>query len=121
MTKKKDSDPTRELRESANKIWLAGLGALATAEEEGSRLFRNLVDRGKSFESKTRGQVDKAGDVARDAKEKASSAFGRLGDEVDERITAAIHRLGVPTRDEIASLTSRIEELTAKIEKLKKG
>ena len=121
MAKKKEGDVPRDLRDSANKIWLAGLGALATAEEEGGKLFRNLVEKGKGFESKTREQVDKAGDRVQEAREKAGSVIERLGDEVDERIAAAVHRLGVPTREEISSLTQRIEELTAKVERLKKG
>src|SRR4030081_2153457 len=45
-----------ELKDSAHKIWLAGLGALAAAEQEGTKVFNRLVDRGREVES--RGKVD---------------------------------------------------------------
>ena len=50
-TKKKESVPD-EFRKSAHRIWLAGLGALSAAEEEGSKLFHMLVDRGTEYEAK---------------------------------------------------------------------
>ena len=40
-----------DARESAHRIWLAGLGALAKAEEEGSKLFKNLVREGERYET----------------------------------------------------------------------
>ena len=43
-----------ELKDSAHRIWLAGLGALAAAEEEGVKVFSRLVDRGRDVESRTR-------------------------------------------------------------------
>jgi polyhydroxyalkanoate synthesis regulator phasin len=54
---------------------------------------------------------------------KAESTIGDLGDKVgsklDETLTATLHRLGVPTREEIRTLTLRVEELNAKVEQLK--
>ena len=112
-----------ELKDSVHRIWLAGLGALAAAEEEGSKLFSRLVDRGRDVESKGKDEVDKVGDKVRievdKAKAKAESAFEGWGDKLDEKLTAALHRLGVPTRDEIHNLTQRVEELNSKVEHLK--
>src|SRR5215208_3927389 len=98
-----------DLAESAHRIWLAGLGALAAAEEEGSKVFNRLVDRGKDVETRGKQQVQ-------DVRGRAESAWGGVGDKVDEKITAALHRLGVPTRDEIRELTRKVEELNAKVE-----
>ena len=112
-----------ELMESAHRIWLAGLGALATAEAEGTKMFSRLVERGKDVE--TRGK-DAAADFkeqaksrVEDAKTQASNTWSDLGDKVDETLTNALHRLGVPTREEIRSLTQKIEALNAKVEQLK--
>jgi len=112
-----------ELKDSVHRIWLAGLGALAAAEEEGSKLFSKLVDRGRDVESKGKVEVDKVGDKVRSevdkAKAKAESAFENWGEKFDEKLTSALHRLGVPTRDEIHNLTRRVEELNSKVENLK--
>lgn len=133
MAKKKQqgkADLPDEVRESAQKIWLAGLGAFAAAEEEGGKLFRRLVEKGESFEARGREQVeratgrvrDAAGKVKgapRDASARATSSLERLSEEVDERVGAALHRLGVPSRAEIRELNQRIAELSEKVERLK--
>jgi poly(hydroxyalkanoate) granule-associated protein len=112
-----------ELKESVHRIWLAGLGALAAAEEEGSKIFSRLVERGKDVEAKGKVEVDKVNEKVRvevdKAKAKAESAFENWGEKLDEKLNAALHRLGVPTREEIRTLTQRVEELNAKIEQLR--
>ena len=112
-----------ELKESVHRIWLAGLGALAAAEEEGAKLFSRLVDRGRDVESRGKVEVDRvkaeAEKFGSQFKSKAETAFENWGGKFDETLTAALHRLGVPTRDEIRNLTQRVEELNAKIEQLK--
>ena len=57
--------------------------------------------------------------IGSQVKSKAESAFENWGGKFDETLTSALHRLGVPTRDEIRNLTQRVEELNAKIEQLK--
>jgi poly(hydroxyalkanoate) granule-associated protein len=112
-----------ELMDSAHRIWLAGLGALAAAEQEGSKVFSRLVERGRDVEARGKEQATDAKEQAKskfeDVKNQASNAWSGLGDKVDETLTAALHRLGVPTRDEIRSLTQKIEELNAKVDQLK--
>lgn len=105
-----------ELLDSARRVWLAGLGALATAGEEGARAFSRLVERGKDVEHKSR---DTAGQSYEKAKEAAKSTWSDLGNTLDETLAATLHRLGVPTRDEIRTLTQRVEELSSKIEQLR--
>ncbi|HSS77676.1 MAG TPA: phasin family protein [Thermoanaerobaculia bacterium] len=112
-----------DLKDSVHRIWLAGLGALAAAEEEGSKLFSKLVDRGRDVESKGKVEVDKVNEKVRSgvdkAKAKAESAFENWGEKFDEKLTSALHRLGVPSRDEIHNLTKRVEDLSSKVENLK--
>lgn len=117
MTKKTtgDKDIRGELRESAHRIWLAGLGALAVAEEEGGKMFQNLVDRGKDWEEKRKDEAESRWSEGR------SRVRGKIDDieqELEDRIAHAMHRFGVPSRDEIRDLSDRVEELTEKIDKL---
>lgn len=107
----KKSTTQEDLRESAHKIWLAGLGALATAEEQGEKLFRHLVEKGENLESQGREGV-------KEAKGRVESAWGDVEGKLDEAVAGVLHRLGVPTRDEIQTLTERIEELNAKVQEL---
>lgn len=118
---KKSKEMQDELRESAHKIWLAGMGALAVAGEEGKTLFQTLVAKGEEIESRSKGQVDKVKGKLQDAKAGVGVMLGRLQEGVDEQVSAALAKLGVPTRKEIAALTKRLEELSKAIEKMKKA
>ncbi len=122
MAKAKKSTLQNDVRDSAYKVWLAGLGALATAEEEGSRLFKNLVKKGEGLDKRAKKQVDKMQSSVEDRVESAlasaESTFGKLGKGFDEKVADALGRLGVPSRMEIQKLTRRIEQLTKKVDEL---
>ncbi|HYN19816.1 MAG TPA: phasin family protein [Thermoanaerobaculia bacterium] len=105
-----------ELKESAHRIWLAGLGALSAAGEEGGKMFDRLVDRGREYENKGR---DEAKKQYEGAKSSAEDLWNTWSEKLDESVTKALHRMGVPSRDEIRNLTKRVEELNAKVEMLK--
>lgn len=127
-TKKQDSDIKDEIKVQAEKVWLAGLGALATAEEEGGKLFRGLMKKGESIEKKGLAQFDKlkakVETVAEAAKDRAGEAWGKVEDKVedvedrlDDRVAGVLRKIGVPSKNEIATLTRRVEELTLLVEK----
>lgn len=111
-----------EVLDSAHKIWLAGLGTVKTVGDEGTDLFNRLVERGKDVES--RGRKELAGvrkelkKVADKASSKVETRVDDLGERVDRQVTNALHRFGVPTRDEIKTLTRRVEELSHKVDRI---
>ena len=124
MAKKKTEKSFQaEVLESAHKIWLAGLGALAVAEQEGTKAFKTLVDKGEEFEAKGIESMRKvAGDVSDmtdKAKASVEAAMDKAGGTFDGKVADALKRLGVPSRSEIAQLTKRVEDLTASVEKLR--
>ncbi len=123
MTKKTQKDLQKDVKESAHKIWLAGLGALATAEEEGGKLFKNLIKKGEDFEKRGKKAFksvrDQVEDKVEGAVESAESTWSKIGDTFDEKVAGTLKRLGVPTRMEIQKLTRRVEELTRKVDELK--
>lgn len=120
-TKKTSGIPM--LRGSAQNIWLAGLGAFALAGEEGSKLFRTLVKKGQTVEKVNKGRLQKmitrVEDRVEDLRTDANGAFDKLTTPLDNGVTTALHRIGVPTRKEIMQLTRRVEELTRTVERSK--
>lgn len=122
MAKKKIAveDLHKNMKDSAQKIWLAGLGALATAEEEGGKLFKNLVKRGEAYESKAKGKLEglrgQVEGVAGKARQSATGAWDRVEEAWDDKVAGTLRRIGVPSKDEISNLTRRVEELTALVE-----
>jgi len=48
-----DSQLASSVKESAQQIWLAGMGAFSKAQEEGSKVFESLVKEGLTLQRKT--------------------------------------------------------------------
>lgn len=93
------------MKESAQQIWLAGLGAFAKAQQEGGRLFETLVKEGAELHK--RGPMDAGAQFAQ-AAAKAAQPLEAL---FEERVAKALARLGTPTADEVAALRERIDHL----------
>jgi poly(hydroxyalkanoate) granule-associated protein len=117
--KKKTKEVQSDMKESAHKIWLAGLGAMAVAEEEGGRLFKSLVEKGEGIEGRGKEHVDKAKGTFNGVKTAAESYWETFERTIDDKLTAVIRRIGVPTKDEIETLTKKVEDLTKSVEKLR--
>lgn len=116
-----------EVRDGAYKAWLAGLGTVALVETEGKslvddgkKMFTDLVERGRKFEDRSKKEMDKATQEAkkevRTVKGRVEQGVDELTEQVDKRIATTLHRMGIPTRNEIHNLTARVEELTARLE-----
>ena len=104
MANKKKNVPT-DVRESAHKIWLAGLGALSVAEDEGSKLFKRLVKEGEGFEKRGKDRMQKVQDTVEtkvdDVRDAAETTWDRLGSNFDERVRfdSQAPRSAEPPRD----------------------
>ena len=111
-----------KVKESANQIWLAGLGAYSKAEQEGGKLFDALVQDGEKLEAKTRALVDKPLNVAKETVEtvraRATGSWEKVEKAFDLRVSKALHRLNIPTRSDVDELHSRMEELADEIRRV---
>jgi len=106
------------VRASTQQIWLAGLGAFAKAQAEGGKVFEALVKEGESVQAKTRKVAE---DKVVDLSAKASGTWDKLETVFEDRVARALHSMGVPTRQDIASLTERVTALTEAVERLSAG
>lgn len=102
------------VRQPVEKIWLAGLGALALTEEEGGKLFKSLVKKGQGFEKDMKPRLEEAIDATRHA---PGNAMARIEGSVNDTVAGVLRRIGVPSRKEITSLTRRVEGLATVLEK----
>lgn len=117
---------SKTIRDSAQQIWLAGLGAFGKAQEEGGKVFEALVKEGRSIESQTRKLAEaklaqftqQVGKTAGEAGGKATQTWDKLEQVFEDRVARALGKLGVPTNRDIQALTKRIEELNASVRKL---
>ncbi len=114
------------IKDSAQQIWLAGLGAFSKAQEEGSKVFEALVKEGstiqmrsKAFTEEKFGEVTgKVTKVAGDVAKQATQSWDKLETVFEERVARALSRLGVPTSKDVAELIARIEALNESVQSL---
>lgn len=103
------------VRESAQQIWLAGLGAYSTAQKEGNKVFKALVKEGKVIQSLTQ----KAAEARfREAAARAAGTRRKLEQILEDSVARSLKRFGVPAREGVDTLSKRVVELTALVDKL---
>ena len=113
----------RSLGESAQHVWMAGIGALGRAQTEGSRLFASLVEEGEELERRARTAAsDRADDVMEavgsgvdDVRGRAEDTWERWEKALDERMQRALSRMGVPSRDDVSELERKVGTLEAEL------
>jgi len=120
------SNLPNELTERGREIWLAGLGALSRVEEEGDKVFKTLVDRGRDYEDKRRRQIDDATSslkkrqdaLTSDVSQRIDDATKTVEDVVNRTVNSTLGRIGVPTRHEVQGLSDKVGELSRKLDAL---
>jgi poly(hydroxyalkanoate) granule-associated protein len=118
---KSESHLAKTVRDSAQQIWLAGLGAFSKAQEEGSKVFDALVKEGETLHKKTRGVAEAkvaevtgtVGKAASRAQSAATETWDKLEQVFEDRVARSLKRLGVPTAREVEALAKRVEQLSA--------
>lgn len=125
------------VKESAQQIWLAGLGAFAKAQEEGGRVFDALVQEGTTLQRKTQtlaeeklgaastqlsaqvaARLIEVGQKVDQVSAKATGQWDRLETIFEERVARALTQLGVPQSAEVRELSARVEQLSAQLAEL---
>ncbi|HUL17820.1 MAG TPA: phasin family protein [Steroidobacteraceae bacterium] len=125
-----DGTVQAQLLEIVSQIWLAGLGAVSKAQKGAPKLLHELVTEGARVHADTREAAEKAlqgvmGDVQSTLNEKMSQVRGKATDAFENlekvfqtRVHRALNQLGVPSADEVESLSKRVHALNVNIEKL---
>ena len=112
----------KSITESAQQIWLAGMGAFSKAQAEGGKVFEALMKEGMALQKKTQGLAEerisavtsKMTTVAGGVTDKAGAQWDKLESIFEARVAKALNRLGVPSRQDIDALIKRIDELSAR-------
>lgn len=120
-----DNALAQTIKDSAQQIWLAGMGAFAKAQAEGTQTFEKLIKDGLSLQKKTQGLAeDKISEVtgkmtamAGEVTAKAGQHWDKLESIFEQRTAKAMGRLGVPSATDMAALKARIEKLEAALGK----
>ncbi|CAI8841124.1 MULTISPECIES: phasin family protein [Pseudomonas] len=118
-----------DVKSYARKIWLAGLGAYAKVGQEGSDYFQELIKAGQTVEKKGKKAVTEKLEAANaeidEAKSEVSSFKGRVEVQLDKvekafdsRVASALNRIGIPSKHDVETLSAKLDELTALLERV---
>lgn len=111
------------IKDSAQQIWLAGLGAFSKAQAEGGKAFETLVKEGLSIQRKTQAVAEerineatsRMSSMANDIGSKAAGQWDKLENIFEDRVAKALNKLGVPSARDIDALIERIDALSAAV------
>jgi len=109
--------------------WPTGLHALARAQQEGAKVFENLLKQGQGLEQRTKqAAADTAaaarGAVSAKAKEMQQIAGGtwdKLEQVFEDRVARALSKLGIYTQNDIQRLADRVDALSEAVNELLKA
>ena len=124
-----DSALAGQVKDSAQQIWLAGMGAFSRAQAEGTKVFEALVKEGTTLQKKTTSAAEdkitevtsRMSSMAGDVQAKAGQHWDKLEGIFEERTAKALNKLGVPSAKDVDALMARIDDLAAKVAKLSKA
>lgn len=117
------------VKESAQQIWLAGLGAFSKAQEEGGKVFEALVKEGMTIQRRTQSAAEeklteattRMTSMASELSNKATGQWDKLESIFEDRVSRALRKLGVPTGGEVEALMQRVEELDRTVAAMRRG
>jgi poly(hydroxyalkanoate) granule-associated protein len=126
MSTKNPFDPAAmsdNVKEQAQQIWLAGLGAFSKAQEDGTKAFEKLVSDGITMQRKVHTTAEeklaeatqKVTQAASTLNERATGQWGKLEGIFEERVAKALHGLGLPSAAEMKALHARVAALEAQL------
>ena len=123
MASSLSEQPTaKQVMESAQQIWLAGLGAFSKAQNEGRKVFEGLVSQGEKLEQRTRHVAESTLETAKEQASKtigmASGKFDKLEQVFENRVHKSLNRLGVLTSKDVEALSGQVAELSEAVRAL---
>jgi poly(hydroxyalkanoate) granule-associated protein len=112
---------SQAMRESAQKIWLAGLGAYERAKSDGPKMFENLVEQGRNLGVKAREGADQALRAMREGAYSGAGRWDKLEQVFEDRVAKSLQRLGVLTSKEVDDLSRQVKDLNDNVRNLMRG
>ncbi len=112
--KSNGAEERNPMLDAARKVLLAGIGAVALAQEEIEDFVNRLIERGEIAEKDGKKLVREVIDRRKKDAEKAE-------DQVTKRAEEILDRMSVPTKADIDTLGDKIAALSKKVDELKKA
>ncbi|MCU1717854.1 phasin family protein [Pseudomonas sp. 5P_3.1_Bac2] len=115
----------------ARSVWLAGLGAYVKVGQEGLGYFKSLVKSGEGIENQGKKLFDKQLEAANEqlgsvkvslvsnvdnVKNQVENKLEKLEKAFDNRVASALNRIGIPSKQDVETLSAKLDVLSALLE-----
>lgn len=97
--------------ETARKVLLASVGAMALAQEEIEDFVHRLIERGEIAETDGRKLME-------EIRDRRKTNLGKAEDMVTRRLEYMLKRLSIPTKADVETLNDRISSLSKKLDEM---
>jgi poly(hydroxyalkanoate) granule-associated protein len=106
-----------QMLEMARRVLLAGIGAVALAQEEMEEFVNKLVERGEIAEQDGRRLMK---DLVARRKKQADEASADSEEQFEQRMEEILTRMDIPSKSDIDELGKKVTALSRKVDQLKK-
>ena len=106
-----DLNSSNTLFQTARKVLLASVGAMALAQDEIEDFVNRLIERGEIAETDGR-------KLMQEIKERRKANMGKAEDLFSSRTVSMIKRLNIPTKADIETLSEKIATLSKKMDEI---
>ncbi|MBF5004033.1 phasin family protein [Diaphorobacter caeni] len=111
-------------KESAEQIWLAGLGAFSKAQQEGGKVFNVLVQDGLALQRQAQAMAQEQLQAASSRlegltskmSERAAEPLDKLESLFEQRVAKALQRMGIPSARDLEALQAHIDALSRELQ-----
>jgi poly(hydroxyalkanoate) granule-associated protein len=121
-----------DVSEKSREIWLAGLGVFSTVEEEGEKLFKRFVEKGKeleekgeTFEKRAKERVDSVTSYVGEKTDQLTKEVSKLSETVptyfEDKLKSALSKFGASSQSQVKELNDKVDQLTEKVNELIKN
>lgn len=99
--------------EASRRLLLAAIGAVALTQDVLEEFVQKLIERGEIAEQDGKKLI-------KEMSEKRRKSFAGFEEESHKHLYEVMKKLNIPTREDIEGLNAKINELTKKIDELKR-
>lgn len=118
MTDSTNTETTEQNEKSSfyeylHKVLMAGIGAVALAQDEIETFVQKMLERGEIAEKEAKTLLD-------EVKSRRKEHVKKTEEALDKQLENLLSRMSIPTKTDLEDLRQRIQELSDKIDQLSK-
>lgn len=114
-------------RDHAEKIWLAGLGAMSIIQKQGLRIADRMIHEGRAYQARGKELASQLGVKAaslvearvQPLKDRVQNVRGQVEARFEQGVGRVLSTLGIPSKADVDALIARVDKLSRQLKAAK--